>query len=243
MSDVVLSGRALARRFRSGDATLEVLAGIDLEVAPGEILAIVGPSGSGKSTLLHVLGGLDRPDEGEVTVAGQELGSLDDEGLARLRNRHIGFVFQFHHLLPDFTALENVMIPRLIGGVSARDAEKSARDLLAAVGLAQRVEHAPGELSGGEQQRVAVARALVNEPAVVLADEPSGNLDVGSSRALHDLLHRLRGERGATFVLATHDPSLAGSADRVVGLRDGRLVVVDRHDPSTWAPAAETVRS
>ncbi len=235
----VLVGRGLVRRFRSGTTDLEVLSGIDLDVAAGEIIAIVGPSGSGKSTLLHLLGGLDRPDAGDVTVAGQDLGALGDESLARLRNRRIGFVFQFHHLLPDFTALENVMLPRLIGGASPSEAERAARELLGAVGLADRVTHAPGELSGGEQQRVAVARALVNEPSVVLADEPSGNLDVASSRGLHELLRRLRDERGATFILATHDPSLADAADRVVGLRDGRLADVDRHDPTTWVGAEE----
>jgi lipoprotein-releasing system ATP-binding protein len=230
----VLEAEGLRRDFVTGETTLEVLRGIGLEVVGGEILAVVGPSGSGKSTLLHCLGGLDRPTAGTVRVRGTDLATLRDADLARMRNREIGFVFQFHHLLPDFTARENVMLPRLIAGDSAAEADRRATALLEEVGLGERLEHAPGELSGGEQQRVAVARALVNDPAVVLADEPSGNLDRASSRSLHGLLEELRARRGAAFVLATHDPELARRADRVVAMRDGRLVVVDGGDPATW---------
>jgi lipoprotein-releasing system ATP-binding protein len=222
-----LEGVGLARRFTSGGAMLEVLADTDIRVEPGEIVAVVGPSGSGKSTLLHCLGGLDRPDAGQVRVEGQEVWSLRERDLARVRNRRIGFVFQFHHLLPDFTAVENVMLPRLIAGATREEARDAAHTWLDAVGLSKRGTHTPSELSGGEQQRVAVARALVNEPAIVLADEPSGNLDVGTSRALHELLARLRAERNATFLLATHDPELAASADRVLALTEGRLRPVD----------------
>jgi len=222
-----LEGRGLARRFTSGGDVLEVLADTEIRVEAGEIVAVVGPSGSGKSTLLHCLGGLDRPDGGEVRVEGRELWSLRESELARVRNRRIGFVFQFHHLLPDFTAVENVMLPRLIAGASREEAAEAAHEWLERVGLAARGTHTPSELSGGEQQRVAVARALVNEPAVVLADEPSGNLDVGTSRALHELLSRLREDRNATFLLATHDAELAGSADRVLALSAGRLRPVD----------------
>jgi len=237
MSDPVpaaLEASGLVRHFPSGDTTLEVLRGVDLRVEAGEIAAIVGPSGSGKSTLLHCLGGLDRPTSGVSKVAGTNLWKLGDRELADVRNRRIGFVFQFHYLLPDFTALENVMLPMLIAGTARADAEARARGRLADVGLAERAGHAPGQLSGGEQQRVAVARALANGPAVVLADEPSGNLDAVASEALHLLLARLRREKGATFVIATHDPELAGRADRVLAIRDGRLVEVDRADPKTW---------
>jgi lipoprotein-releasing system ATP-binding protein len=218
-----LAARGLARRFRSGATTLEVLCGVDLDLAPGEIRAVLGPSGSGKSTLLHCLGGLDRPDEGTVHVRGEDLSTLDDRQLAALRNREIGFVFQFHHLLPDFSALENVMLPQLVAGASREAATRRARELLEDVGLGERLHHAPGELSGGEQQRVAVSRALANRPAVVLADEPSGNLDAAASGALHDLLERLRREHGVAFLIATHDLDLAARADRVSEIVGGRL--------------------
>jgi lipoprotein-releasing system ATP-binding protein len=219
----VLVAEGVERRFPSGGRLLEVLRGVDLELRAGEIGAIVGPSGSGKSTLLHCLGGLDRPDAGRVRVDGRDLSELGDEELSRVRSLRVGFVFQFHHLLPDFDALENVMLPMLIAGETQARARDRARDLLARVGLAERSTHAPAELSGGEQQRVAVARALANDPAVVLADEPSGNLDTANSVALHDLLQRLREEHGATFLVATHDPELASRADRVLEMRDGRL--------------------
>jgi len=223
----VLEARDLRRSFRSGTRTLEVLRGMSLRLAAGEIGAVVGRSGSGKSTLLHCLGGLDRPDGGVVLVSGRDLATLSDAELARVRNREIGFVFQFHHLLPDFSAEENVMLPLLIAGASREAARERAQELLAAVGLAERVTHAPSELSGGEQQRVAVARALANRPAVVLADEPSGNLDAAASVALHELLEKLRRDHGATFLVATHDRELAARADRVVEIVDGRLEPVE----------------
>jgi lipoprotein-releasing system ATP-binding protein len=233
----VLEGRGLVRRFPSGGGWVEVLRGIDVDVAAGETVAIVGPSGSGKSTLLHCLGGLDRPDAGAVSIRGADLFGRRDEALARIRNREIGFVFQFHHLLPDFTALENVMLPVLIRGATRAEAAERARRGLDEVGLLPRATHAPSELSGGEQQRVAVARALVNDPAVVLADEPSGNLDPATGASLHALLEGLRRSRGATFVIATHDPALARTAGRVLALREGRLHAVDAAEPEAWAAA------
>jgi len=238
MSESVLSGTGLVRRFRSGGGWLEVLRGVDLAVSAGEMVVIVGPSGSGKSTLLHCLGGLDQPDAGSVHVRGEEIAGKDDRELSRIRNRDIGFVFQFHHLLPDFTALENVMLPVLIGGAPRGEAMERAKHALDDVGLLPRAHHAPSALSGGEQQRVAVARSLVNNPAVVLADEPSGNLDPGTGRALHALLDRLRQQRGATFIIATHDPALARGAGRVYGLRDGHLVEVSGQEADHWAVAA-----
>ena len=220
---VILEAAGVTRSFPSGGKTLEVLRGVDLTLHQGEIVAILGPSGSGKSTLLHCLGGLDRPTAGTVRVGGEDLASRNDEQLAALRNRTVGFVFQFHHLLPDFSAVENVMLPQLIAGRSHADARKRAEQLLDEVGLAERLDHAPGELSGGEQQRVAVSRALANRPAVVLADEPSGNLDQASSGSLHDLLDGLRREHGVAFLIATHDLDLAGKADRVLTVVDGGL--------------------
>ena len=239
-SAFVLEARGVSRRFASGDAWLHVLRGVDLAVRKAEKVAIVGPSGSGKSTLLHCLGALDRPDEGTVLVRGVDVASHRDASLARLRNTEIGFVFQFHHLLPDFTALENVMLPCLIGGVARGPAEERARRALDEVGLLNRSHHEPGALSGGEQQRVAVARALVNDPAVILADEPSGNLDPLTGSALHALLERLRVERGATFVIATHDPELARGADRILLIRNGSLVPLppeELHDIASWRVA------
>ncbi|NNE43510.1 MAG: ABC transporter ATP-binding protein [Gemmatimonadetes bacterium] len=221
---LVLEARNVCRSFPSGDRTLEVLRGVDVELRAGEIVAVLGPSGSGKSTLLHCLGGLDRPTAGTIRIGGQDLASQDDGQLAAIRNREVGFVFQFHHLLPDFSAVENVMLPQMIAGVSSSRARERAEQLLGEVGLAERLDHAPGELSGGEQQRVAVSRALANRPSVVLADEPSGNLDVASSASLHDLLDGLRREHGVTFLIATHDLDLAGKADRVLTVADGRLV-------------------
>jgi lipoprotein-releasing system ATP-binding protein len=202
---------------------LEVLRGVECEVPRGTILAILGASGAGKSTLLHVAGGLDRADAGAVWVAGRELGALDAEELARLRSRRLGFVFQFHHLLPEFSALENVMMPALLARRSPAEARAIAAELLARVALGARLEHRPAELSGGERQRVAVARALVNRPEVVLADEPSGNLDPGNAARLHELLFSLAAEREQTVVVATHSPSLARLATRVVVLDGGVL--------------------
>jgi len=220
----VIKTKGLEKEFETGkDLSLKVLKGIDLDVYLAEVLIIVGPSGSGKSTLLHLLGGLDRPSGGRVLHNDQDLFALTEEERARYRNRHMGFVFQFHHLLAEFTALENVAMPALLGGASLRSARRKASDLLEAVGLKERVRHRPNELSGGEQQRVAVARALMNDPALVLADEPSGNLDQENSERLHDLIVELAKTRGQTFVIATHNPDLANKGSRVVRLTDGVL--------------------
>jgi lipoprotein-releasing system ATP-binding protein len=216
--------------YRSGAEELHVLRGVSLELQPGEAVAIVGGSGSGKSTLLHLLGALDRPTEGRIELGGLDIAGLDDDTLAGMRNRGIGFVFQFHHLLREFSALENVMMPALIAGRSAREAKARARRLLDAVGLSEREEHVSTELSGGEQQRVAVARALVNEPLVLLADEPSGNLDGETSARLHDLLFRIREEQGVAMVLVTHNPELAGMADRILTLSGGVLRAEESRD-------------
>ncbi|MDT8435272.1 MAG: ABC transporter ATP-binding protein [Gemmatimonadota bacterium] len=202
---------------------IRVLRGVDLVVVAGETVAIVGPSGAGKSTLLHALGGLDVPTAGRVLLGGRDISLLPDEELASIRNRFVGFVFQFHHLLRDFTALENVMMPQLIMGTGRKAARDRARALLDQVGLSERLEHRPARLSGGEQQRVAVARALANEPPVLLADEPSGNLDRETSERLHDLLFDLAGRHGTALIVVTHNASLAARTDRVLELRDGTL--------------------
>lgn len=220
-----LRARGLCKSYVGGDGSaLQVLDGVDLDVLPGETIAVIGQSGSGKSTLLHLLGGLDRPTAGEVWLGGQRLTDLADDALARLRTERIGFVFQFHHLLREFSALENVMMPQLIRGATPREAEARARELLAQVGLAGRVEHKPAQLSGGEQQRVAVARALANRPLVLLADEPSGNLDPHTSERLHDLLFEVSHEHASAMVLVTHNLALASRADRVLRVYEGRLV-------------------
>jgi lipoprotein-releasing system ATP-binding protein len=224
-----LEARGLDKRYVGGDgSTIHVLRGVDLTLARGEAVAIVGASGSGKSTLLHLLGALDRPTAGEVLVGGREVSLLGEDELAQVRNRHVGFVFQFHHLLREFTALENVMMPALLAGAAHADAQRRARTLLAEVGLAARETHKPRQLSGGEQQRVAVARALVNEPLVLLADEPSGNLDTQTSERLHDLLFSLRADRELSLIVVTHNPDLAGRADRILRLQDGRLLPATR---------------
>jgi lipoprotein-releasing system ATP-binding protein len=219
----ILITRQLCKSYPTADGALEVLRGIDLTVNAGEIIAIVGQSGVGKSTLLHLLGALDRPTEGSVLINGTPVFDFDDKQLAAFRNRTVGFVFQFHHLLPEFTAIENVMMPALIAGRKARDVSLRAMQLLTEVDLGQRAMHRPGELSGGEQQRVAVARALMNEPELVLADEPSGNLDRLSSESLHELLWNLSRRHGQTFIIVTHNLDLAGRADRVVELFDGAI--------------------
>lgn len=203
---------------------LEVLKGVDLIVDKGEIVSIVGASGAGKTTLLQILGTLDLPDEGSLLYENQEISGLNSRKLANFRNQHIGFIFQFHHLLPEFTALENVCIPAFIGGKNRKKSEDRANDLLEFLGLKSRAKHKPSELSGGEQQRVAVARALMNEPMVVLADEPSGNLDTHNAKELHDLFFRLRKEFNQTFIIVTHNQELATAADRKIVMKDGMLL-------------------
>ena len=203
---------------------LNVLKGIDLSVRRGEVVSVVGASGAGKSTLLHILGTLDRADAGTITVHGTAVGGLSSRRLAAFRNRHIGFVFQFHHLLPEFTAVENVMMPGLIGGRSRAEAEQKAMHLLGLLNLEARASHRPAELSGGEQQRVAVARALINDPAVVFADEPSGNLDSVNAEALHALFFDLRRQLDQTFIIATHNEELAARSDRKLVMKDGTLI-------------------
>jgi lipoprotein-releasing system ATP-binding protein len=221
----ILEADGLRKVYRGGDGNpIEVLSGVDLRVDRGEFVAIVGASGSGKSTLLHLLGALDTPSGGSVRLAGQTYDTESAEGLAQVRNRKLGFVFQFHHLLREFTALENVMMPLLIAGEDDTQARSRAEELLAAVGLAGRMSHRPSQLSGGEQQRAAVARALVADPLVVLADEPSGNLDTANSERLHDLFAHLSREFETALVVVTHNRSLAGRADRVLSLEGGRLV-------------------
>ena len=202
---------------------LHVLRGVDLHIRRGEIVSIVGKSGAGKSTLLHILGTLDKPDRGQLLIDEQRVDTLSKTALAEFRNRQIGFVFQFHHLLPEFTALENVGMPALLAGKSERDAQKRGKELLDYLGLSERLQHKPGALSGGEQQRVAVARALMNQPAVVFADEPSGNLDSAGSQELHQLLFQLRDDFQQTFVIVTHNQSLAEMSDRQLVMRDGNL--------------------
>lgn len=227
----LLEARGIRKVFAGGDGRpLEVLAGVDLDVRRGELIAVVGASGAGKSTLLHLLGALDRPTAGDVWLEGSRYADLGPQGLAEMRNRKLGFVFQFHHLLREFTALENVMMPLLIGGVAEREARSRAEERLSAVGLAGRMTHRPAELSGGEQQRCAVARALVHDPSLVLADEPSGNLDHASSEHLHEMLFRLAREFETAIVIVTHNRQLAARADRILWLEDGRLVAVGSVD-------------
>jgi len=209
--------------IRKHFGNLEVLKGIDLHINKGEIVSIVGPSGAGKTTLLQIIGTLDRPDTGQVTIDGINTGSLSTKKLSDFRNHHIGFVFQFHQLLPEFTALENIMIPAYIAGTSQKEAKEKAQELLAFLGLADRGHHKPNELSGGEKQRVAVARALINQPAVILADEPSGSLDSQNKQELHQLFFDLRDRFGQTFVIVTHDENLAQITDRTIHMRDGLL--------------------
>ena len=221
MSDAVLTATGLSRSYGRGERSIEVLAGLDLEVGRGESVAVIGDSGVGKSTLLHILGGLDRPESGTMDCRGQDVFSLDGPALARFRNHVIGFVFQFHYLLPEFTALENVAIPARIAGED--DGEERAGRMLDRLGLADRKEHYPAELSGGEQQRVAIARAVARDPALVLADEPTGNLDPGTGAAVFELLLEIQAESSFGLVLATHSGRLARGCDRTLRLRRGRL--------------------
>lgn len=203
---------------------LEVLKGIDLSIEKKEIVSIVGPSGAGKTTLLQIMGTLDKPDSGTIRIDGIEVERLKEKELSRFRNRHVGFVFQFHQLLPEFTALENIMIPAFIAGTSHKQAEARAKELLAFMGLTDRAAHKPNELSGGEKQRVAVARALVNNPAVILADEPSGSLDTQNKTELHQLFFHLRDTFGQTFVIVTHDEELSRLTDRTIHMKDGQIM-------------------
>jgi lipoprotein-releasing system ATP-binding protein len=216
----MIYGRGIEKSY----GTLHVLKGVDFEVQKGEIVAIVGPSGAGKSTLLHMIGTLDNPDAGEVNIEGINPSRLSSKALAGFRNKHIGFIFQFHHLLPEFTAIENVCIPGYIAGKSKAFIQPRAKELLADLGLSQRLDHKPSELSGGEQQRVAVARALINRPSVILADEPSGNLDTHNARDLHNLFFELRDRFNQTFIIVTHNEELAGMANRKLIMRDGKII-------------------
>ena len=223
LEPAVVSVDGVYKRYVQADATVEVLQGVQMEVASREMVAIVGPSGAGKSTLLHLIGGLDRPTEGRIRCAGADLSQLSDRRLADFRSRRVGFVFQFHHLLPEFSALENAMMPALIQRRAKQEVEQQARQLLANVGLADRLHHRPGALSGGEQQRVAVARALINNPEVVLADEPTGNLDRATGQTIQTLLRQLNQELGQAFVIVTHDQNFAAHMDRVIALVDGKV--------------------
>ncbi len=224
MSDYLLSMKAIRRTYQSGEGALTVLNGAELTLSRGEIVALVAPSGSGKSTLLHLAGLLEKPDDGSVIIDGQHTGALSDVGRTAVRLLHGGFVYQFHHLLAEFTALENISIPQMVAGVNQVDANKRSMELLEKFGLGPRASHLPGKLSGGEKQRVAIARALANHPALLLADEPTGNLDVATSNIVfEELLHVVRSENTAALI-ATHNPDLAARMDRQVNLRDGRLI-------------------
>ena len=223
MSDVLIA-RELVKTYYQGSQAVRVLSGVSFSVRAGERVAIIGRSGSGKSTLLHLLAGLDEPDSGAVIVAGDDLTAADPAQRARIRNAHMGFVYQFHHLLPEFTALENVAMPLRLGGMDNRKAERHAGELLARVGLAQRTDHRPAALSGGERQRVAVARALVAEPEVVLADEPTGNLDPATTERVFATLIKMVREEGAGVLVATHNLALTRHMDRILTLQDGKLV-------------------
>lgn len=226
MSDPVLSARGIRKTFRENGQELSILDGVDLDVAPGEVVAVLGVSGSGKSTMLSILGTLDRPDSGSLSIGGERTDALGDSALSRLRSRTLGFVFQFHHLLPDLDALENVALPARIAGVSDAESRERARELLEASGLGGRLHHRPGQLSGGERQRAALARALANRPRLVLADEPTGNLDPANALKLLETLQELSSRFGQAFLIATHDPDLARSAHRRMRLAQGLLAEI-----------------
>ncbi|MCM0611746.1 ABC transporter ATP-binding protein [Marinobacter sediminum] len=223
-SSLVIDCHQVTRTYSQGPEKLTIFSDISLRISSGETVAIVGSSGAGKTTLLNLLGGLDRPSSGKISICGQDIHRLSEAGRARFRNRHLGFVYQFHHLLPEFSALENVMMPCVLGGMAVPEAKKKAEDLLARVGLAERLAHKPGELSGGERQRVAIARALVNEPDCVLMDEPTGNLDEHTGEGVRSLIESLRDQFGISFVMVTHDMKMARSLGRVLRLEQGRLV-------------------
>ena len=220
----VLEAKEISKQYRMGAVTVNALDSVQFGVQKGEFVAVMGPSGSGKSTLLHLLGGLDEPTDGEITLAGQPITRLSDDEVTLVRRRKVGFIFQFYNLIPTLTAAENVALPLMIDGAKARDYEQKVHDLLALVGLADRMEHKPDQMSGGQQQRVAIARAFVNDPEIVLADEPTGNLDSKSGAAILELLRRSCDELGQTIVMVTHDARAASFADRVVFLKDGRIV-------------------
>ncbi|HHP7238623.1 ABC transporter ATP-binding protein [Longibacter sp.] len=239
MSESLLRAAGVTKEYDTGGETpLHVLRGVDLEIRAGEIVAVMGESGTGKSTLLHILGALERPTAGTVTFENSDLSTASDDELAAFRNRSIGFVFQFHHLLPEFTALENVAMPALIQHQGMEEAEPRARDLLDLLGLSGRATHRPNALSGGEKQRVAIARALMNEPALVLMDEPTGNLDAQTAEPLHREIERLSETMNQTFVLVTHNPGLAAIADRVLKLDHGTLHDVDLEDGMPLMPGS-----
>jgi len=221
--NALLEAKGLKKTYRMGKVLVPALQGITFDVAEGEFLAVFGPSGSGKSTLLHVLGGLDRPDEGEVFVDGVGFSTLNDNALAEVRLRKIGFVFQFFNLLPRLTALKNVELPLTLADLPERESIKKAEEMLKLVGLEDRMNHRPSEMSGGEQQRTAIARALVNDPKIVLADEPTGNLDTSTGGEIVQLMKRLNEEKGQTFVVVTHDPAIAETVDRIIYLKDGEI--------------------
>lgn len=226
MNEIILKAENIYKSFQTTKKVkLDVLKGISLEVQKEKITIIVGASGAGKSTLLHLLGGLDRPDSGEVIYNESNIFKYSDDKLAKFRNKNVGFVFQFHHLLPEFTALENVMIPQMINGTSYNQAKKRGEDLLSTVGLRERIDHKPAELSGGEQQRVAVARALANNPKIIFADEPTGNLDSVNSEEIHKLILDLRKNFGVTFVIVTHNQNLVNLADHIYEIKDGKISV------------------
>lgn len=214
----------LGKNIHKAYGQVKVLKGVDIEIEKGEVVSIVGPSGSGKSTLLHILGTLDKADSGEVVMHGQNIAQLSGKRLSAFRNKNIGFVFQFHHLLPEFSAVENVCIPGWLAGRKRKDVEQDALKLLEILGVSHRINNKPNELSGGEQQRVAVARALINQPSIVFADEPTGNLDTANAKDLHDLFFRLRNEIGQTFLIVTHNEELAQLSDRVLHMKDGLIV-------------------
>jgi lipoprotein-releasing system ATP-binding protein len=223
MSEPLLSAKNIHKTYTLGKRSLDVLRGVDVELGQGDFLALRGASGAGKSTLLHLLGGLDSPNQGEIRLAGRDLATLSRRELARVRNKEVGFIFQAYYLLPELDALENVCLPARMARTSAGEAEARGRDLLARVGLTERVEHKPYELSGGEQQRVAIARALINEPDLILADEPTGNLDSHTGEEIIDLLCALRDEKQTTLIIATHDAKVAARAPRVIQLLDGQI--------------------
>ena len=224
MSDPVFRLTGIVRTFRQGRTTLEVLRGVDLDVRQGEMVALVGPSGAGKSTLLHIAGLLEKPDAGEIQVAGQACAGLGDDARTRIRRHQMGFVYQFHHLLPEFSAIENVVIPQVIAGRRRKEAQTRAQELLGVLGLGDRLDHRPARLSGGEQQRVAIARALANSPSVVFADEPTGNLDPHTADDVFALLLSIASRAGLAAIVATHNPVLANRMDRIVRLEEGILI-------------------